>query len=86
MSPSPIRARSVKKKNSPNPARMDSACRAPSDPDGLAGLYYPVRYCYLPLKQWVVQFDNENYYLLIFFINVYTYHNPKFALTVMHIQ
>ncbi len=23
-------------------------------------LCYPVRFCYLPLKQWVVQFDNEN--------------------------
>ncbi len=35
MSPSPI----CKKKNVLNPARMDSACRAPSGSDGLAGLY-----------------------------------------------
>ncbi len=27
-------------------------------------LSYPVRFCYLPLKQWVVQFDNEKFYLL----------------------
>ncbi len=34
MSPSPIRARSVKKKNVLNPARKDSACRVPA---GLQG-------------------------------------------------
>ncbi len=27
-------------------------------------LSYPVRFSYLPLKQWVVQFDNEKCYLL----------------------
>ncbi len=27
-------------------------------------LSYPVRLCYLPLKQWVVRFDNEKCYLL----------------------
>ncbi len=27
-------------------------------------LSYFVRFCYLPLKQWVVQFDNEKFYLL----------------------
>ncbi len=27
-----------KKKNGPSPARMDSACQAPSDPEGLADL------------------------------------------------
>ncbi len=32
--PSPI----CQKKKGPNPARMDSACQAPSGPDGLAGL------------------------------------------------
>ncbi len=26
-------------------------------------LSYPVRFCYLPLKQWVVQFDNKKCYL-----------------------
>ncbi len=34
--PSPI---CKKKKNGPSLARMDSACRAPSAPDGLADLY-----------------------------------------------
>ncbi len=28
-----------KKKNSPNPAQMDSVCRAPLGPYGLAGFY-----------------------------------------------
>ncbi len=37
MSPSPIWTQS--KKTGPNPARMDSTCRAPSGPDELAGLY-----------------------------------------------
>ncbi len=27
-------------------------------------LSYPIRFSYLPLKQWVVQFDNEKCYLL----------------------
>ncbi len=35
--PSPI---CKKKKNGPSLARMDSACRAPSGPDGLADLYH----------------------------------------------
>ncbi len=47
-------------------------------------LCYPVRFCYLPLKQWVVLFDNEKCNLLNCFINVYTYHNPTPTLTVMH--
>ncbi len=35
-----------------------------------------------PLKQRVVQFDNEKYYLLnLYLINLYTYHNPKLTLT-----
>ncbi len=31
---------------------------------GSVDLSYHVRFCYLPLKQWVVQFDNEKLYWL----------------------
>ncbi len=37
--PEPDLSPILKTKNGPNPARMDSACRAPSGSDGLAGLY-----------------------------------------------
>ncbi len=35
-------------------------------------LSYPVRFSYLPLKQWVVQFDNEKYYQLNYILLICT--------------
>ncbi len=51
-------------------------------------LSYPVRFSYLPLKQWLVQYDNVVKMLpfKLCFSNVYTYHNLKPTLTLTHIQ
>ncbi len=35
-------------------------------------LSYPVRFCFLPLKQWVVKFNNEKYYPLNYVLLMYT--------------
>ncbi len=58
-----------KKKNGPNPARMDSACRAPSGSDGLAGLYC-VGLCLC--EEWYAKYNRHNDRKSMFDCNVYS--------------
>ncbi len=44
--------------------KFNSGVWTPGNGTCSVDLSYPVRFCYLPLKQWVVQFDNEKCYLL----------------------
>ncbi len=47
------------------PRRIKAVLKAKRGPTRCSvDLCYPVRFCYLPLKQWEVQFDNEKCYLL----------------------
>ncbi len=56
------------------PWRIKAVLKAKRGPTRCSvDLSYPIRFCYLPLKQWEVQFDNEKCYLLNYVLWMYAH-------------